>query len=215
MNTKDLNAALRLVTGIDPRARWQEFEDARQRNHDRTPSLVETVHRAIYSGTDDFRKHEMAKLPAWTLRIVHAKVSNPNCKQFSATKSKALEVAMRKAAATLCCPYCTKNFTPSGLPSHSCHSAPEISGEPRRHGNGARGLMAFEQAVARKRAGLAESARLSRNAALEKPRSCRGCGCIELDCEECIRRTGGPCRWVEQDLCSACEPSGKKTRAGK
>lgn len=204
MKTKELNAALRLVTGIDPQARWKEFEDARNRNHGRGPSLVESVFRAIHSGTEDFRKYELPHLPAWTLRIVHAKVSNPNSKQFSATKAKALEAAMRKAEATMCCPYCGRKFTASGLPSHSCHDAPEVPGEPRRHGNGARGLMAFEQAVARKRAGLAESVRLSRSAALEKPRACSLCGCIDLDCEECIRRTGEPCCWVGQDLCSAC-----------
>ena len=60
--------------------------------------------------------------------------------------------------------------------------------------------------MARKRAGLPESVRLSRQVAfdLEKIRRCRVCGCIDLDCEECIRRTGEPCSWVEADLCSAC-----------
>jgi hypothetical protein len=35
-------------------------------------------------------------------------------------------------------------------------------------------------------------------------RSCRICGCTDLDCSVCIERTGEPCHWVEEDLCSAC-----------
>lgn len=38
-------------------------------------------------------------------------------------------------------------------------------------------------------------------------RSCRVCGCTEADCTGCIERTGGPCSWVEADLCSACAPA--------
>ena len=33
---------------------------------------------------------------------------------------------------------------------------------------------------------------------------CRVCGCTDDDCSECIERTGKPCHWVEEDLCSAC-----------
>lgn len=33
---------------------------------------------------------------------------------------------------------------------------------------------------------------------------CRVCGCADLDCKQCIERTGEPCHWVEPDLCSAC-----------
>lgn len=33
---------------------------------------------------------------------------------------------------------------------------------------------------------------------------CRGCGCWDGDCSGCIERTGEPCHWVEDDLCSAC-----------
>ena len=33
---------------------------------------------------------------------------------------------------------------------------------------------------------------------------CRVCGCTDDDCSDCIRRTGGPCHWVEADRCSAC-----------
>lgn len=36
-----------------------------------------------------------------------------------------------------------------------------------------------------------------------KPR-CRNCGCTDMDCSQCIERTGEPCHWVEDDLCSAC-----------
>ena len=38
----------------------------------------------------------------------------------------------------------------------------------------------------------------------EDDRVCRRCGCTDLDCRECIERTGEPCFWVEEDLCSAC-----------
>lgn len=36
------------------------------------------------------------------------------------------------------------------------------------------------------------------------PRACRTCGCTERNCTQCVIRTGQPCWWVEQDLCSAC-----------
>jgi hypothetical protein len=35
-------------------------------------------------------------------------------------------------------------------------------------------------------------------------RACRKCGCTDDDCSQCIEKTGQPCYWVEQDLCSAC-----------
>lgn len=34
--------------------------------------------------------------------------------------------------------------------------------------------------------------------------TCRVCGCTDLDCRQCIEKTGEPCYWVEEDLCSAC-----------
>jgi len=37
-----------------------------------------------------------------------------------------------------------------------------------------------------------------------KTRTCRVCGCTDLDCSQCIEKTGFPCHWVEADLCSAC-----------
>lgn len=33
---------------------------------------------------------------------------------------------------------------------------------------------------------------------------CRVCECTEADCGGCVEKTGRPCRWVEDDLCSAC-----------
>lgn len=36
-------------------------------------------------------------------------------------------------------------------------------------------------------------------------RKCRVCGCTELD--GCMDRTGFPCSWVADDLCSACLPA--------
>lgn len=35
-------------------------------------------------------------------------------------------------------------------------------------------------------------------------RTCRVCGCTDDNCKGCIERTGEPCQWVEEDLCSAC-----------
>jgi hypothetical protein len=35
-------------------------------------------------------------------------------------------------------------------------------------------------------------------------RRCRVCGCTDDDCRQCIEKTGEPCYWVEEDLCSAC-----------
>jgi hypothetical protein len=40
-------------------------------------------------------------------------------------------------------------------------------------------------------------------------RACRVCGCTDQDCRQCIARTGQPCRWVDTNLCSACEKSGE------
>ena len=37
-----------------------------------------------------------------------------------------------------------------------------------------------------------------------KVRRCRVCGCTDDDCRQCVEKTGHPCRWVEEDLCSAC-----------
>lgn len=33
---------------------------------------------------------------------------------------------------------------------------------------------------------------------------CRSCGCSDLNCAGCVGRTGEPCSWAEEDLCSAC-----------
>ena len=40
--------------------------------------------------------------------------------------------------------------------------------------------------------------------ALSDGGKCRKCGCTDEDCSGCIERTGEPCYWVEDDLCSAC-----------
>ena len=39
-------------------------------------------------------------------------------------------------------------------------------------------------------------------------RTCRVCGCTDNDCRGCFERTGKPCHWVEEDLCSACAAFG-------
>lgn len=38
----------------------------------------------------------------------------------------------------------------------------------------------------------------------EPPATCRGCGCTDHDCSACVAATGGPCWWIEDDLCSRC-----------
>lgn len=35
-------------------------------------------------------------------------------------------------------------------------------------------------------------------------RKCMVCGCTDEDCSGCIERTGQPCYWVSENLCSAC-----------
>lgn len=53
---------------------------------------------------------------------------------------------------------------------------------------------------------LLELDKLHVEAASSKVRTCRSCGCTDADCSGCIEATGHPCHWVEQDLCSRCEP---------
>ena len=36
-------------------------------------------------------------------------------------------------------------------------------------------------------------------------KSCRVCGCTDLNCIQCYRAQGYPCHWVEEDLCSRCD----------
>ena len=35
-------------------------------------------------------------------------------------------------------------------------------------------------------------------------RACRLCGCTDDDCSVCVARTGEPCYWVRDGVCSAC-----------
>lgn len=43
--------------------------------------------------------------------------------------------------------------------------------------------------------------------------TCRVCGCTDLNCEQCVDRTGGPCSWAAEDLCSACDALPEKVLA--
>ncbi|MGC5744410.1 hypothetical protein [Chryseobacterium sp. NFX27] len=36
---------------------------------------------------------------------------------------------------------------------------------------------------------------------------CKICGCTDYDCKQCIEKTGEPCYWFEENLCSACASS--------
>jgi chromosome partitioning protein len=40
---------------------------------------------------------------------------------------------------------------------------------------------------------------------MDEKRKCRICGCTDDDCRQCIEKTGKPCHWVAEDLCSACK----------
>ena len=40
---------------------------------------------------------------------------------------------------------------------------------------------------------------------MNEKQTCRICGCTDDDCRQCVERTGSPCHWVEDDLCSACK----------
>ena len=42
--------------------------------------------------------------------------------------------------------------------------------------------------------------------------TCISCGCTDWNCSQCIDKTGEPCYWVEQDLCSACAATTKETK---
>jgi hypothetical protein len=35
-------------------------------------------------------------------------------------------------------------------------------------------------------------------------RTCEICGCTDEDCSQCVEKTGSPCNWVGDELCSAC-----------
>jgi len=35
-------------------------------------------------------------------------------------------------------------------------------------------------------------------------RKCRICGCTDNNCQQCIEKTGKPCHWIADDLCSTC-----------
>lgn len=37
-----------------------------------------------------------------------------------------------------------------------------------------------------------------------KTKACRVCGCTDINCKQCIEKTGEPCYWIEPNLCSAC-----------
>ena len=44
------------------------------------------------------------------------------------------------------------------------------------------------------------------------PQTCHQCGCTDLDCTGCIEKTGAPCHWVAENLCSACAENSPKSK---
>lgn len=51
------------------------------------------------------------------------------------------------------------------------------------------------------------------NLCFEPKRKCRVCGCTDNDCHKCIEKTGHPCHWIADDLCSACAPKHSKKKS--
>lgn len=39
----------------------------------------------------------------------------------------------------------------------------------------------------------------------DEVRTCRHCGCTDMDCSQCIELTGQPCSWADDDVCSTCD----------
>lgn len=68
---------------------------------------------------------------------------------------------------------------------------------------------AAEEAVERMRISKCRDVGACTMEAHEAPQ-CRVCGCTDDDCSGCVERTGQQCCWVEEDLCSACAPSGAR-----
>jgi hypothetical protein len=79
------------------------------------------------------------------------------------------------------------------------------------------GVQAFITRIAIDRADVAANEQVARELMADvptvmifdgdEPQQCRVCGCTDDDCSMCIERTGAPCSWVADDLCSACAPS--------
>jgi len=40
---------------------------------------------------------------------------------------------------------------------------------------------------------------------MQEKKKCRVCGCTDDNRQQCVKKTGIPCHWVEEDLCSACK----------
>ncbi len=43
------------------------------------------------------------------------------------------------------------------------------------------------------------AAQIHTEAEFEETRTCRTCGCTDLDCSQCIAATGEPCHWAEEE----------------
>jgi hypothetical protein len=39
---------------------------------------------------------------------------------------------------------------------------------------------------------------------MKQKQTCRICGCTDDNCRACVEKTGAPCFWIEDNLCSAC-----------
>ncbi len=61
-----------------------------------------------------------------------------------------------------------------------------------------------EKNSTRRKKSAPNSAAKDRKPKASTPGVCRECGCTDENCEQCFKKTGEPCHWVEPDLCSAC-----------
>ena len=84
--------------------------------------------------------------------------------------------------------------------------AEEINEVQQTHTSNYKKGGAIERAIQRM-----EEAELKNNA----EQKCRICGCTDSDCRKCIKLTGKPCHWVEDDLCSACADAIKTDQSRK
>jgi ParB family chromosome partitioning protein len=75
---------------------------------------------------------------------------------------------------------------------------PEVADFAKRHGVDCK--RAIEDAKAAAKSATPPPAKKGK----KSERTCRVCGCTENDCAQCIEKTGEPCTWVAEDLCSAC-----------
>lgn len=160
---KDLARELRKIDRMAEDERFEAVHGPRPT----APAVACCVIYAVHSTVGDFRYH-LEKLPNFALPILRKRIAMPaNPRVFSTSKLEMIDAAIRKAHASLACPFCHARFHAAGFPSHSCRKAPETSVPVKSYANGARHLTQTEMAIARIKAGLPCSATLRRAVEME------------------------------------------------